>query len=157
MRITTHLSSAICRYNYQFIDCLGYWYLRLFCTLGTLLNFLTPVYFFRGVCLLLGLPFIFLMVGFLLSACGEIHGLKVFVTTSRTGEQDTCSIIVDCRWKSPDKVRKIYSFFFNETRLKHWWGRIEFVIWKKKHFDELYKDERLSLLECIVYTLIGLH
>ena len=88
-------------------------YLRLFCTLGTLLNFLTPVYFFRGVCLLLGLPFIFLMVGFLLSACGEIPGLKVFVTTSRTGEQDTCSIIVDCRWKSPDKVRKIYSFFFS--------------------------------------------
>ena len=54
------------------------------------------------------------------SACGEIPGLKVFVTASGTVEQDTCSIIVDCRLKSPDKVEKIYSFF-NKTRLRHWW------------------------------------
>ena len=52
------------------------------------------------------------------SACGEIPGLKVFVTASGTVEQDTCSIIVDCRLKSPDKVEKIYSFF-NKTRLRH--------------------------------------
>ena len=121
--------------------------------LCTLLNFLTPVYFFRGVCLLLGLPFIFLMVGFLLSACGEIPGLKVFVTTSRTGEQDTCSIIVDCRWKSPDKVRKIYSFFFQRDKVEtlmrqNWVSHL-----KKKTFWKIKESHCWNA----VYTLIGLH
>ena len=36
---------------------------------------------------------------------------SVQVHWSGTVEQDTCSIIVDCRWKSPDKVEKFYSFF----------------------------------------------
>ena len=51
------------------------------------------------------------------SACGEIPGLKVFVTASGTVEQDTCSIIVDCRLKSPDKVEKNL-FFFQQDKVE---------------------------------------
>ena len=74
------------------------------------------------------------------SACGEIPGLKVFVTASGTVEQDTCSIIVDCRLKSPDKVEKIYSFF-NKTRLRHWW--VCLLQTKKKH-----NVQRLTIHMC---------